>query len=595
MPARNSKNRLRIDDAAECIWRDGEKIGIPPKAFLVLRQLMGRPGQLVTKSHLLETVWPNTFVTETVLNNAVRQLRQALGDDPKQPSFIETVHRRGFRWIGTVTINTASTSLPTRAPPEISSAEPAPTNFVGRTDSLAELARCYARAAGGQRQMVLISGEPGIGKTALVDEFVKRLAGQVLVAHGQCIESYGAGEFHLPVREGMERLLRDGGEEMHAIFRKHAPSWLLSLPELASPAELELLRRSAVNATSGSVQRELERALEAASTRRPLVLVLEDLHWSHPATVSLLWSLATRREPAQLLIIGTYRSVDAIAHQHPITRLKRELTIKRQCVDLALEGLPRDEVAAFLDRLFPRHQLSSVFAARLCEQTTGNPLFLLNALADFERRGGLQEHGGVWRCTVDLDSLLASVPESTRELIAFRLDELPPSTRELLEAASIAGATFATQAVAAATERGCIDVEAELDRWHARLFSCSAATMSNGRTARAAVSTSFATHSIDRFSCAALRRRGVRCSTGASRSRWKKGTATARLKLRARSVSITSTGEISLGPSISLKFWSSKPPACVSPRARQSPCSRMPSRCSNEHRRVHLATSACSS
>ena len=95
-----SADRLRIDAAAECIWRDGEKIGVPPKAFLVLRRLMERAGQLVTKNELIEAVWPNTYVTERVLNNAVGQLRQALGDSSKQPRFIETVHRRGFRWIG---------------------------------------------------------------------------------------------------------------------------------------------------------------------------------------------------------------------------------------------------------------------------------------------------------------------------------------------------------------------------------------------------------------------------------------------------------------------------------------------------------------
>jgi DNA-binding response OmpR family regulator len=98
--SRDSIDALRVDSAAECMWRDGEKVGVPLKAFLVLRRLMERPGQLVTKQDLLEAVWPNTYVTETVLNNAVGQLRQALGDDPQRPRFIEAVHRRGFRSIG---------------------------------------------------------------------------------------------------------------------------------------------------------------------------------------------------------------------------------------------------------------------------------------------------------------------------------------------------------------------------------------------------------------------------------------------------------------------------------------------------------------
>ncbi len=497
MPSPKSGD-LRIDDAAECIWRDGEKIGVPPKAFLVLRRLMQRPAELVTKSELLEAVWPDTYVTDIVLNNAVGQLRQALGDNPKQPRFIETVHRRGFRWIGPVNAEAPSGSASTdtlHASFTLHAAEAnTDTAFVGRTESLAELARCYARAAAGQRQLVLVSGEPGIGKTTLVDQFAASLVTQgsslatrrsslarsagkalpqannepratsnVLLARGQCIETYGAGDLYRPLREAVEQLLRDGGEETRAVFRKHAPSWFLSIPELASAAELEELRRSVITTKSESAQRELERAIEAASAERPIVLVLEDLHWSDPATVTLLWALAARREPAKVLIIGTYRSADAIALQHPITRLKHELTAKRQCVELALDGLQSDSVVAFLDRHYARHELPGGLAARLHEQTAGNPLFLLNALADLERRGWLQEEDGVWRCTVDLDSVSAAVPESTRSLIAFRLDQLSPETAEMLEAASIVGGTFATQTVAAATERDCTAVEAELE------------------------------------------------------------------------------------------------------------------------------------
>ena len=458
-----SADRLRIDAAAECIWRDGEKIGVPPKAFLVLRRLMERAGQLVTKNELIEAVWPNTYVTERVLNNAVGQLRQALGDSSKQPRFIETVHRRGFRWIGP--LNAAV------APAPAASLEPSrETAFVGRAESLDQLARCYARAAAGQRQLALVSGEPGIGKTALVDEFMSR-SPPSLLARGQCIETYGAGDLYRPLREAVEQLLRDGGDETRALFRKHAPSWLLSCPEFADPEELKKLRRNVIATTSESVQRELERAIEAASDQRTIVLVLEDLHWSDPATVTLLWALAARREPAKLLIIGTYRSADAIAHQHPIIRLKHELTAKRRCVELALDGLPSDTVGAFLERHYPHHDLPAALAERLYEQTAGNPLFLLNALADLEQRGWLKEQDSIWRCSVDLDAISAAVPESTRDLIAFRLDQLSPDTRAMLETASLVGGTFATQTVAAATERGCADVEAALDPLaHAALF-----------------------------------------------------------------------------------------------------------------------------
>ncbi|HYC56658.1 MAG TPA: AAA family ATPase [Candidatus Binatia bacterium] len=452
----------RIDDAAECIWRGDEKIGIPPKAFLVLRRLMERPGHLVTKRDLLDTVWPGIAVTETVLNNAVGQLRQALGDQTRQPRFIETVHRRGFRWVGPTPVDPA----PATGPSVSVELEAVPADdFVGRSQSIAMLVRCLAAAEDGRRQVVLVTGEPGIGKTALVESFLRAAerANAAIVGRGQCIETPGAGYQYRPVREAVGQALGRAGQEAVEAFRRHAPSWLLSMPELSSRAQLEELRRSVIATTSVRLQHELERAIEVAAAARTIVLVLEDLHWSDSATVGLLAGLAARREPARLLVVGTYRSVDAIAQQHPIIRLKHELVARRQCVEVLLEGLANDSVASFLDVRFPGHRFPEGLAERLGELSAGNPLFLRNALADFEHRGWLREEDGVWRCTVDLDSIAAVVPDSTRDLIAFRLDQLAPATRLLLEAASLVGTNFSSLSVAAAEQRPCAEVEAELE------------------------------------------------------------------------------------------------------------------------------------
>jgi DNA-binding winged helix-turn-helix (wHTH) protein len=86
-----------LDLASECLWRGSQAIKLRPKAFAVLDYLLGRPGQLVTKEELLNAVWPGTFVGEAVLKVAIRQVREALGDDSQSPRFIETAHRRGYR------------------------------------------------------------------------------------------------------------------------------------------------------------------------------------------------------------------------------------------------------------------------------------------------------------------------------------------------------------------------------------------------------------------------------------------------------------------------------------------------------------------
>ena len=134
------------------------------------------------------------------------------------------------------------------------------------------------------------------------------------------------------------------------------------MPGLLTVEQREELQRTVTIASHERMQREIERALDAAGAERTIVLVFEDLHWCDAATVSLLWALASRRDPARLLIIATYRPVDAIAQQHPIIRVKHELTSKRQCVELALGGLDTAAVGAFLDRRFAGHRLPKGFA-----------------------------------------------------------------------------------------------------------------------------------------------------------------------------------------------------------------------------------------
>src|SRR5262249_16322933 len=88
-----------LDLANECLWKGSRAIKLRPKAFAVLDYLLGHRGRLVTKEELLNAVWPGTFVGEAVLKVAIRQIREALGDDPASPRFIETAHRRGYRFI----------------------------------------------------------------------------------------------------------------------------------------------------------------------------------------------------------------------------------------------------------------------------------------------------------------------------------------------------------------------------------------------------------------------------------------------------------------------------------------------------------------
>lgn len=458
----------RFDRPNQCIWRGDTRVDLAANAFRLLEYLVERPDQLVPKSALLDAIWPDSYVVDAVLSVAVSQLREALGDDPRRPRFIETVHRRGYRWIGSLAGDDAAQAVPESGPlggdvaPAARPVGAGEATLVGRAATLADLEAALRRAASGRRQMVFVTGEPGIGKTALLDHFLASPAAQgCLVARGQCIDAYGMGEAYMPLLEALQQIV-EGSSEAIAALRSRAPTWLLQLPGLLSAGEHESLQRSLAASTGARMVRELQQALEALTTERPIVLVLEDLHWSDSATVAALAGLAIRREPARLLVVGTYRPVDAIAEMHPIVQLKHELIVKRQCLELTLDGFPADAVGTFLAARFASSAFPPTLAGQLHAQTAGNPLFLLNAVEDLEQRGWLAAVDGVWRCLVAPEELAGAVPESTRAMIDARLARLPDASLTLLEAASVIGPSFASQTLAASTGRDAADVEREI-------------------------------------------------------------------------------------------------------------------------------------
>ncbi len=272
-------------------------------------------------------------------------------DDARQPRLLETVHRRGFRFIGRVT--TPGESAP--RPPAVSAGTPARA-VVARDAQVGQLAGWFARAQGGQRQLVFVTGEAGIGKTTLVETFLPGLLGPdaPLVARGQCIEYLGEGEPYLPVLDAVARLCRPpGGERVVGCLARYAPSWLAQMPGLVSADEMRRLRHRIEGATPGRMLREMGDALEALTAERALVLVLEDLHWSDHATLDLIAWLARGRAPAQLFVLGTYRPVDAIVQSHPVRSVVLELARHRHCEELTLEPLTEAHVGCYVALRFP--------------------------------------------------------------------------------------------------------------------------------------------------------------------------------------------------------------------------------------------------
>lgn len=452
---------FRLDPANERLWRGEQPVPLRPKALAVLRYLAERAQRLVTQEELLQAVWQRSFVSEGLLRGYIRELREVLGDDAKVPRFIETANRRGYRFIAPVT-----SSHPPLPAPEGDGPAPLPPAaeppWVGRAAELARLQGHFERARSGTRQVVLVSGGAGIGKTTLVNGFLAELRGgrEPWVLEGQCVESYGAGEALMPVLEALTRAGRGPmGERLMAALRRYAPTWLLQLPWLVDPEERESLHRQVLGATQQRLLSEFCELLEVLSAEQPLVLVLEDLHWSDPATLDLLSVVACRRTRASLLVIGTYRPLEIILHDHPLRAMKQNLRIHRLIAHLALELLTPPQVADYLARRFPDGGLTENLPDWVYRRTEGHPLFMVNLvdyLIDRERLARLE---GTWEFRGGLAALEREVPESLKQMIEQQIAQLNPEHQRLLEVASLAGMEFSAALLAAVLGESLVETE----------------------------------------------------------------------------------------------------------------------------------------
>ncbi len=405
---------------------------LAPKAFAVLRYLVEHPGRLVTHAELLEALWPKTYVQPEVLKSHIAAIRAVLGDDARKPIFIETLSRRGYRFIAPVTEGASASSSAASGPAKA---------LVGRGGQLAELHQCLGRMSKGERQIVFVTGEPGIGKTAVADAFIGRAATEapdIRIARGQCIEGYGSKEAYYPVLEALSGLYRGGGgDAIIQILAAQAPTWLVQFPALLTPDRGEILRREVLGATRERMLREIGDALDAIASRSPLLIVFEDLQWVDYSTVDLISVLARRRTTAKLMIVGTYRDDDVALSEHPLRALKQDLRSRHLCHEIALGPLNEAQVVDYLVAEQPESPLPDGLAALVYQHSEGNPLFVVAALDHLIGRGFIARGKESWQLRRPLNEIELAVPETLREMIEVQIERLSPEEQQVLEVASL--------------------------------------------------------------------------------------------------------------------------------------------------------------
>ncbi len=437
---------FRLDPTTHQLWQGEQAVALQPKPLAVLRYLAQRSGQVVPKQELLKTLWAGVFVTKAVLKTCVQAIRKALGDDVTAPRYIETVGRKGYRFVGDGSDfgNERTESQPV-GPASL---------IVGREPALGQLQHWVERTLRGERQLIFVSGEPGIGKTALVDLLQEQLQKQrqVWVGRGQCVEQYGEGEAYLPILEALTDLAKGPGSmRLTESLRRYAPTWLVQLPAVVSEAERQVLHATVHGATRERRLREIVEALEGLSHDTLVVIVLEDLHWGDPSTVELLSAVAQRRQAARLCILGTYRPVEVVMGKHPLKGVKQELHAHGHCQELRMELLPEPAVREYLARRFPQHSFPPELGTLIHRRTEGNALFMGNVVEELVGQTIVVQDNGHWRLTTDLAAL--TIPSTARQLIERQIERLSEDEQRILEAASVVGTDFPVASVAAALKQ----------------------------------------------------------------------------------------------------------------------------------------------
>ncbi|HSE25476.1 MAG TPA: AAA family ATPase [Pyrinomonadaceae bacterium] len=441
-------NEFRLDSINECLWRGTTRLTLTPKAFKILNCLVQNAGNTVTKDQFMEEVWPGVYVGEENLKVYVRELRGLLGDVAAKPKYIETYRDKGYRFIAPIIEGRVES-------------ESEFGNMFGRERELAKLNEYLILAGNGHRQIVFITGEPGIGKTSLVDNFLLQINKHqpIRTALGQCIESYREQEAFYPVLEALGRLLHESdGQEFTELLARHAPTWFVQFPGISSATNHDDLRSQVIGAGRERMLREICKALEIVTEKSTMVLVLEDLHWTDHSTLDFIAALARRREPARLLLLATYRPVEVIISHHPLRLLKSELCLHNHAKEVPLELLSDAAVASYLTARFSP-EITEQLLADVQAKTDGNPLFLEALMDHLVSQKMIVNTVDGWRLECDQSQLRAIVPDSLNEIINKQVEQLSPREQEVLTAASIIGKSFSTAVLGVTLDSEWTEVE----------------------------------------------------------------------------------------------------------------------------------------
>lgn len=387
---------------------------LTPRLLAVLQYLIEKRERVVSKDELLDHIWQGSFIEEGNVGRAVSTLRGVLSDVAENPTYIKTINRVGYRFIHPVV---AVADVDPLIPPSRSNTSPANESpFVGRESELEFLKQAFLDCERGRSIVVSISGEAGIGKTALVDTLISEVSAHSFVARSQC-----------PPR------LMDGEEcgtltDAFVDFMKMCPD-----VELRTGLDGILLRQASMN-------RKFAAAVSEIAGKRPLILFIDDVQWADAGTADVIGYLCSRLASARLLLVLTYRKADLLRSGQAFRKMNHEIATRGVWRHLNLKPLTSAAIEQYLAADFQSGITG--LADHLFRYSEGNPLFMVSLLDHLRAGGIIRDSSGKLRLRPALQNLPPAIPPRLESLLAGKIDQLEPADRTLLAAASAQGKEF---------------------------------------------------------------------------------------------------------------------------------------------------------
>lgn len=333
--------QFRLNTDTQLLCCDGSSVRLQPKIYHLLLFFLRNPGKLISKTDLLNEVWPGRIVEDTSVRLAINSLRKALHDESRAPRYILTSTKNGYRFLAEVkTLTESNDGYPDSAPRfcEVFQGHSSQV-LTSKKVALAGLIDAFNSVHSGERKLVFLKGKQGSGKTHLIEEFLHDISAcDFDVLRSRCVFLGKAAEPFMPVLEALERrCLRSGGDLLIERLFRVAPTWLYPLLCTLSEDTLKALCPKILHMTTGRMLREGADLFESLAGDRPFIVIVDNSQWCDEFTLDLINLLAFRCSPAKLLVIIGYRP-DNTAARSFIDSMRHELGSRKLCLFLSLDN-----------------------------------------------------------------------------------------------------------------------------------------------------------------------------------------------------------------------------------------------------------------